>query len=149
VIVGRWDGCDYHLCARAPTYVVFGKPGGDAVELSDVLDGRGGFAIRGPADVHYAGLSISAAGDVNGDGLDGLILAASSKESYVVFGKPGDEAVELSEVKAGRGGFAIRGAASGAGDVNGDGLDDFVIGAWREVGPDIITDSYVVFGKRR
>ena len=90
---------------------------------------------------------MSGAGDVNGDGLDDLIVGAlgadpngeDSGQSYVVFGKADAAAVELADVAAGRGGgFALNGAAaydssgfsvSGAGDVNGDGLDDLIVGA--------------------
>jgi hypothetical protein len=55
-------------------------------------------------------------------------------------------------VQAGRGGFAIRGVAegdtsgasvSGAGDTNGDGLADIILGSGRDAGG----EDYVVFGK--
>ncbi len=66
--------------------------------------------------------------------------------------------VNLSDVAAGSGGFVINGigandrsgsSVSGAGDVNGDGLADVIVGAFR-AGPGGNTDageSYVVFGK--
>jgi hypothetical protein len=79
--------------------------------------------------------------DVNGDGLDDLIVGAhqanlSSGKSYVVFGKQDTNAIELSAIAAGTGGFVINGESEGdwsgcsvsnAGDVNGDGLDDMIV----------------------
>ena len=53
-------------------------------------------------------------------------------------------AIDLVNVALGVGGFVIHGAdaddrsgrsVSSAGDVNGDGFDDLIIGAWRADGP--------------
>ena len=146
-------------------FVVFGKTGGGAVELSDLDSGTGGFAINGGSPYDYAGFSVSGAGDTNGDGLDDLIVGAygddpngsRSGASYVVFGKASGTTVELSQVELGNGGFVIDGVSGGdesgrsvsvAGDVNGDGLDDLIVGA-REDDPngDDSGAAFVVFGK--
>ncbi len=159
------------------SYVVFGKADGAAVELSAVAMGTGGFVINGIDAYDSSGISVSGAGDVNGDGLADLIVGADradpggrgyAGESYVVFGKASGTAVELSVVASGTGGFVINGingsggggelppvgdrsggSVSGAGDVNGDGLADLIIGA-READPggdSLAGESYVVFGK--
>jgi hypothetical protein len=83
---------------------------------------------------------LTSPGDVNGDGLDDLIIGAyntdlndksNAGESYVVFGKQDTDAINLSSI-IGAGGFVIKGEpgsfwsshlVSSAGDVNGDGLD--------------------------
>ena len=62
--------------------------------LSD-LNGSNGFAINGIGAYDLSGLSVSSAGDVNGDGFDDLIIGAIwarpngiiyAGQSYVVFG---------------------------------------------------------------
>jgi hypothetical protein len=132
---------------KGESYVVFGKTDGQALELSDLASGTGGFMINGIDAGDRSGVSISNAGDVNDDGLNDIIIGTWADESYVVYGKADGTAVELSEVAAGTGGFVINGIGapvSNAGDVNGDGLDDLIFGATNYSGPG---ESYVVFGK--
>jgi hypothetical protein len=137
------------------------------VDLSDLGQGAGndarGFVINGASVGDQSGFSVSSAGDVNGDGLDDLIVGAPSVEgensqnngsSYVVFGKEGSNTVNLSTIEMGVGGFVISGSVgdqsgfsvSSLGDVNGDGLDDLIVGAPSANGEDS-GESYVVFGK--
>jgi hypothetical protein len=83
---------------------------------------------------------------MNGDGFDDLIIGApaadgnfdSSGVSYVVYGKADSGAVDLSAIAEGVGGFVINGPTgkdgfgtfvSAAGDVNGYGFDDLIVGA--------------------
>ena len=65
------------------------------INLSD-LDGSNGFVLNGEAAIDLSGGSVSAAGDINGDGIDDLIIGAryadpnsngSAGRSYVVFGR--------------------------------------------------------------
>lgn len=133
------------------SYVVFGGTGvgtGGSLELSE-LNGSNGFAINGINADDYAGLSVSAAGDINSDGIDDLIIGAPgansndqvfSGSSYVVFGSTSVGAggsLELSELD-GSNGFVINGvnaydfsgsSVSAVGDINGDEFDDLIIGA--------------------
>ncbi len=151
------------------SYVVFGKASGFAavLELFE-LDGTTGFRLDGIDPGDHSGSAVSSAGDVNGDGFDDLLIGADyadpngdsrAGESYVVFGRASEfgDAIDLSTLD-GTTGFRLDGidssdvsgrAVSGAGDVNGDGIDDLLIGA---VGGDPdgnsgAGESYVVFGK--
>jgi hypothetical protein len=154
------------LSNAGASYVVFGGTKvalGVQVNLSDIASGTSnlGFVINGAAALDYSGISVSSAGDVNGDGLDDLIVGArdadangtDSGASYVVFGKTDDDPVNLSAIASGNGGFVINGAGAGhssggsvssAGDVNGDGFDDVIVGAKNANYPK--GASYVVFG---
>jgi hypothetical protein len=64
-----------------------------------------GFVINGESMDDFSGFSVSSAGDVNGDGLDDLIIGAhqadpsgelAAGKSYVVFGKTNSSTVNLS-----------------------------------------------------
>ena len=146
------------------TYVVFGKGTFAAnLELSS-LNGTNGFQVNGEGFRDLSGASVASAGDMNGDGFDDVVIGAASAggtndfagASYVLFGKPGRFPAnqELSRLD-GRNGFQISGEARGdvagevasAGDVNGDGFDDLIIGApgVQDAGY-AAGASYVVFG---
>lgn len=168
VIVGA-RGADPNGSLSGASYVVFGKAGGFSANFNlSSLNGSNGFQINGANRYDGSGISVSSAGDVNGDGFDDLIVGANNADpngansgaSYVVFGKAAGFAanLNLSSLNGGNG-FRLSGesqydnsgiSVSSAGDVNGDGFDDLIIGADRndphgsESG-----SSYVVFGKAR
>ena len=151
--------------------MVFGSTATNAIDLSAVAAGTGGFVINGEGASLHGDISVASAGDVNGDGLADLIIGSNridrdsyypynqtyAGRSYVVFGSTATNAIDLLAVAAGTGGFVINGecaadesgrSVASAGDVNGDGLADLIIGAHNR-DPDIKIDadrSYVVFG---
>jgi hypothetical protein len=139
--------------------------------LSD-LDGTNGFRIDGASDYDRIGNSVASAGDIDGDGFDDLILGSwgnfqpddSSGSAYVVFGQAGgfDATLDVASLD-GNNGFRIEGVSAfnkhgvpitsavtvaSAGDVNGDGFDDLIVGAWRHNPHGYYSgSSYVVFGQ--
>ena len=135
------------------------------VDLSG-LDGSNGFTLEGEAEGDEAGYSVDNAGDVNGDGFDDVIIGARSAgingegsgAAYVVFGKASgfDVTLNLSSLD-GSNGFRLEGVAAGeqagrsvstAGDFNGDGFDDVIVGSYAADANGIDSGSaYVVFGK--
>jgi Ca2+-binding RTX toxin-like protein len=168
LIIGARRADPNGIGAAGQSYVVFGSNSGFAAGLDlSTLNGSNGFAINGIAAYDQSGYSVSSAGDVNGDGFDDLIIGARTAnpngisyagQSYVVFGSNSGfgAGLDLSTLN-GSNGFAINGIAavdlsggsvSSAGDVNGDGFDDLIIGAFL-ADPNGISDagqSYVVFG---
>ena len=149
------------------SYVIFGSSAPAAIELSSIANGTGGFVINGQCASDQSGYSVSAAGDVNGDGYGDLIVGAnlsdptagaSAGRSYVIFGSSAPATIELSSIAKGTGGFVINGqcasdqsgySVSAAGDVNGDGLADLIVGAHLSdpTTGTIAGRSYVIFGK--
>lgn len=140
----------------------------NAFNLSN-LDGHNGFAISGATENELAGHSVSSAGDLNGDNIDDFIIGAYEASSgshsyagktYLVFGRNNSWVDETSFASLdGSNGCAILGinandgsgfSVSGAGDVNGDGIDDIAIGA-RFAEPNGLYgggECYVLFGYR-
>ncbi|XZO02096.1 MAG: hypothetical protein ACM65L_27190 [Microcoleus sp.] len=149
------------------TYVIFGKKEGFPVILNPAeLNGSNGFTIFGFDAEGSAGNAVSYAGDINKDGFDDLLIGASSANSdsknnagktFIVFGKKEFSAnFSLAEAN-GKNALVLNGvetdglvgtAVSGGGDINGDGIDDIIVGAPGSLFQDSPGKSYAVFGSR-
>jgi Ca2+-binding RTX toxin-like protein len=166
VIVGA-PGASPNGFLSGASYVVFGKASGFApnVDLSS-LDGTTGFRLSGAVNIEKSGWSVASAGDVNGDGFADVIVGAYAADphgnfsgaSFVVFGKASGFAANINlSALDGTTGFKLSGEAAfddsgksvaSAGDVNGDGFADLIVGApYADPHGDLSGASYVVFGK--
>ena len=166
-------------------YVVYGRDTAQAGNFPPVLqlasllppaggDGSTGFVLNGIQTEEYAGFAVSDAGDVNGDGIDDLIVGArqahpggaeDAGSSYVVFGRdmasPFPAVFPFASLHPGSNGdgsagFVLTGfvslaesgfSVSSAGDVNGDGVGDLIIGTRSTGIGSARIGSYVVFGR--
>ncbi len=149
------------------SYVLFGSatPLGADLELETLRaanggDGTRGFVIDGPTDGDLTGASVAGVGDVNGDGSDDLLIGGRPY-SFILFGADSfPPEVALDDLFAQSGGDGSAGVVldvpgtdtatevSAAGDFNGDGLADMLVGAWLAdpVQQDEGT-TYVLFGR--
>jgi hypothetical protein len=149
------------------SYVIYGIPNTSTFAATlnvNALNGTNGFAMVGVSDFDDFGASVSSAGDINGDGINDMLIGAptadpnglsSAGETYLVFGKSTSgfgASFDLSTLD-GTDGYVFNGIASidrsggsvsGAGDLNGDGVDDLVIGAY--FANSISGETYVVHG---
>ena len=163
---------------RGETYVIFGKKNGFSSEFNlNNLNGNNGFTVAGISPEDNLGSAVSNAGDINGDGIDDLILGAEKANQtgeytaeggvYVIFGKKSNFQAQIDLTRLnGSNGFSIPGLnlddnlgnAVSAGDVNGDGIDDLIVGA-NTAGQTIGSGSgygysnrrgetYIVYGKK-
>jgi hypothetical protein len=110
------------------------------------------------------GESLAAAGDVNDDGFDDFLIGAEHNGTfdagrvYLVYGGPSLPAnINLGNLAVGNAGVIIDGAANGdlagsavagVGDVNADGIDDFLIGALGATanGNAVAGQAFLVYG---
>lgn len=153
--IGNIASREYQLNVQPYTRPIVNIGWGRDTSLSDASAGFGGEAAS-----FAAGKSVSGVGDVNGDGHDDFIIGAGhygnvSGKAYLFLGKasaPNDWFIDdctindaSASFKSETGNDWVGSSTAGVGDVNGDGYDDFLIGAFRNASD--TGKGYLILGK--
>lgn len=149
------------LTHTGKAYLILGREEADWGEAFDLATADASFVGEGDGD--EVGMFLSHA-DVNGDGLSDLILGAHMSDlgaedggaAYVILGDrsvPWGQYCSVARADASFVGGAQRDFAgwsvAGAGDVNGDGLGDFLIGAVNADGEEGLAGrTHLILGRR-
>ena len=122
-------GASEYSSVTGRAYVFLGGASGLATTAATTLTGE---AIN-----NYFGESVATAGDVNGDGYADVVVGAyayssSTGRAYVYLGGAGGLAATPATTLTGEAAnHNLGGSVATAGDVNGDGYADLVLGAYR------------------
>lgn len=124
------DGVDDIIAsAKQADYYGFNNCG--MVRVYSGATGAALYTYYGSSTNRYLGASVSGAGDVNNDGYDDFIMGSDpvnlppdTNSVWVCSGLDGS----YLYIFMGKQGAHLKGGVSGAGDINGDGYDDFLVG---------------------
>ncbi|MFH1425853.1 MAG: hypothetical protein ABIG66_00255 [Candidatus Kerfeldbacteria bacterium] len=147
-------GATWYDSKKGAAYLVYGQ----ASKLEGGAFGTVGARFYGVTTDTRTGATVAAAGDVNGDGYGDFMVAASSFESYsgivyVVYGKATEYTGGNIENQADTLFFAEEtydgiGSSLSAGDFNGDGYSDLLIGSHEQsTGDSKAHGAYLVYGQ--
>lgn len=159
-LISGWK-CYVNRIFQGKTFLFLGKPEADWGQGFPTAQADAIFL--GEHKLEYSGYYVATAGDVNGDGFDDFLItcpecdygSADTGQVYLILGRAAADwgsafmlgsadASFVGEVSGDR----VGRSASGVGDVNGDGLADFVIGSIAsDEGATDAGQSYLVLGR--
>ncbi len=145
IIVGAPD---YGSNQQGAALVYYGSATGISASNANMLEGRQNQA--------HQGISVASAGDVNGDGYADVVVGAYAEDdsgadegfAFIHHGSSGGIAgVPAAELHESNPGSLLGWSVSNAGDINGDGYSDVIVGAYG-YGPVFQTDgaAYIYYG---
>ncbi len=136
--------------------VLLGAPGYQGDALTDFGTGRvyiyfGGstsdtiadITLDGEWNIGWFGRALSSAGDFNNDGYNDFIVGAYNR-AYLYFGGPQLDDIPDIVFEGDSWQYILGNSLAPAGDVNNDGFDDVIIGAWG--GDDYQGQAFIYFG---
>jgi hypothetical protein len=153
-------GANYASSYAGKTYLIFGNKT-DQISM-DISLSDANASFIGESGQDYSGISVAGAGDVNNDGYDDILIGAygnddggtNAGKTHLIFGNKTDQIsmdISLSDADASFIGEASSDysgrSVAGAGDVNGDGYEDILIGAYgNDDGGTTAGKTYLIFG---
>jgi hypothetical protein len=143
------DGYDDMLVSD-PTALVSPNSG---VGTVDVISGKDGTSLKhleGDETWGFFGSDLAAAGDVNNDGVPDILIGArmNGLDHGAVRVYSGKDWTKLHDIDGSGAGVQFGFSVSGAGDVNDDEYDDFIVGEPRnETGSRVPGAAHVISGK--
>ena len=179
ILIGAYGfGTDFYRGdqGRGEAYIVFGDdslPTTSSAAALNTANNPSGVTITGLENYDTLGTSVSAAGDVDGDGLGDVVVGApfagpgdpddpysadlGAGQAYTIYGD-GSLPATINLASLGNAGSTFTGKdqydgayqfVTGGGDLNGDGIDDIVVGT-RDASPAGVNSAgitYVIYGK--
>jgi hypothetical protein len=148
IVIGSQEQNNTGFKLGGTAYIIFGsdQPFSSTFDLSS-LDGTNGFIVQGIAEDERRGGVVKGLGDVNNDGFDDVVIASEGSKQIILYGKKGSfpASMTVNDID-GTNGFIIDQSGineiTGAGDVNGDGISDIILGQAHGSG-----ETWVIFGK--
>ncbi len=146
IVMGAFGNDPFNRLTAGTTYLMFGTD--QAQGNVDLASNTSLIEFYGADERDRSGWKVAGVGDVNADGFDDFVTTAiwadststdnKAGEAYLIFGKASGWAnTDLGQLSASEGvliqnsngGDQLGSAVSGLGDINGDGIDEFGIGA--------------------